>query len=307
MKQSMKSKFTQNQAVSEGTFKWDKARLEKYKSKLHELDPQFEIDEDLPKNARIVRHSVCSETVTMSVPYDISRFKDHLKTCLKRDTPLNSKTSNTRSLDAMFGSIIKRQEQTKTNGGQRITGKFRVPKDLEKLWPCPGLTGSDDVRIPIYLQQTQVESAGGISKRDIAIEIFGTKYSLLNKSQKDTVCLKQIQTHRWRLDHLHNQVFAIGERKCAGNVCVRIHTTNGNKEPEHTQVKPCADCQNLLSIPAFLSAIAKPMPSNQNGPYVPHKFWNAAVSEMFAKNLGLSELFSEVRTVYLAVQSLSVV
>ncbi|KJA28105.1 hypothetical protein HYPSUDRAFT_129671, partial [Hypholoma sublateritium FD-334 SS-4] len=158
-----------------------------------------------------------------------------------------------------------------------------------KLWPCPGLTEADDERINQYLGRTQLGSGGGISERILADEMFGNLYSSLNPSQKDAVTLRQQQTHRWRNDHLHQRIFAIGETKCSENVGASVDgDSDGN-----TTIKPCIGCKALLSFPAFLTAITKQQPSDRNRAFIPRRHQNTAIGNMHIKILGLGDLLSE--------------
>ncbi|KAF8959326.1 hypothetical protein BDZ97DRAFT_1923016 [Flammula alnicola] len=275
---TMTLKSSLNEAVRTGSFQWNPTQLENYKSKLQILDPHFEIDETNPTLARLVRHSKCSENITMSMPYDTGRFKQHLQSCKgKKNT---SAAANTRTLDFMFSS-------SRQPGIVKAPGKFKASfsSKVIKLWPCPGLRAVDDERITQYLERTESGSGGGISERILAEEMFGKQYSMLDSSQKEAVTLKQLQTHRWRLDHPRKRIFAIGEKKCLENV----EGENG----DHTTVKPCTECKALLSIQAFRTAIVKHVPENKNRQFVPHRYQNAAIGDMHVRNRGLGNLLSE--------------
>lgn len=163
-----------------------------------------------------------------------------------------------------------------------------------KLWPCPGLSEVDDPRIVQYFSRIELGSAGGRSERLLAREMFEVEYSQLTPSQKETVALKQNQTHRWRLDHSRKRVFAIGEAKCLENVSARSTSTG-----EHTQViEACKSCKAVLSLREFLTAIARLVPADKNRAYVPHRFQNSAIGQMYARNRGLGDLLAEVRMIY---------
>jgi hypothetical protein len=285
---SMMSKRKLNDAVKEGTFKRNPAQWDTYKSKLHNLDPHFEVDDRDPTCARIVRHSICAKDIIMSAPYDISRFKEHTKACTKS----SSAASNTHTLHAMFNKQSQRQQvqtpqQTKMESKQKVTSQSQE----SVLWPCPGLTQSYDPRIQQYLERTEAGSAGGVSERTLAEEMFNTRFGKLESFQKHAVTLRQIQTHRWCLDHPRYRVFAIGLNKCLENVVVR-KDSQGSLPLD--KLEPCANCIALLSLPAFQTVISKPIPEDKNRVSVPHKYQNAAIGKMYIKSQGLSDLLSEV-------------
>ncbi|KJA12984.1 hypothetical protein HYPSUDRAFT_152102, partial [Hypholoma sublateritium FD-334 SS-4] len=157
-----------------------------------------------------------------------------------------------------------------------------------KLWPCPGLTGADNERITQYLGRTQSASGGGVSERKLADEMFRKAYSQLDLSQKKAVMLRQLQTHRWRNDHLRQRIFAIGEKSCHQNVEASEDTE------DHSTVKPCSACKDLLSLPAFLTATTKSQPEDKNRAFIPHRFQNTAIGKMQMKTLGFANLLSEM-------------
>jgi hypothetical protein len=96
--------------------------------------------------------------------------------------------------------------------------------------------------------------------------MFKVEYSQLTPSQKETVALKQNQTHQWQLDHSHKQIFAISEAKCLKNVSARSTSTG-----EHKQViEACKSCKVVLSLREFLTAIARPVLVDKNCAYVPY-------------------------------------
>lgn len=283
---STTSKNQLNSAVLNGTFERHPIQWENYKKKLRDLDPYCEVNENNPTQARLVRHSRCAKYITMSVPYDVGRFKEHLETCNAKMH--QSVMANTRTLDAMFSSSTSQLGGKHKASGLSHLGTEKL-NSMVVLWPCPGLTEADDERISQYLGRTQLGSAGGISERILAHEMFGTSlYSSLNESQKEIVTLRQQQTHRWRNDHLHQRIFAVGETKCCENI-------SAPNDGDRTTIKPCVGCKALLSLPAFQTAISKSQPSDKNRAFVPHRHQNTAFGNMQIKTLRLGNLFSEVR------------
>lgn len=273
---SATSKATLNKSVIEGTFVRNLAKWANYKDKLKVLDANYSVDDHDPKRTCYVRHSVCAENILMSAPYDISRFKEHIKHCTVKKSI--TAASNTRSLLSFFQPKAQSQLTAQAQASSVIA---------VKLWPCPGLTQADDVRITQYLQRTVSASAGGASEHLISNEIYGKEYSSLSPSQKRVVDLRQVQTHRWKLDHLRSRITAIGSNPCAENV--RASTTL-----DIDSLSPCEPCRALLSLREFQTAIQKPLPANQNHVFVPHRHQNSAIGQIYAKNIGLEDLLSEV-------------
>ncbi|KAF8197121.1 hypothetical protein BJ912DRAFT_923213 [Pholiota molesta] len=274
------SKAEANKAILDGTFVRNAAKWANYKDKLKDLDVNYAVDEHDVKRIRLVHHSVCAEYIKMSAPYDIGRFKEHLNHCTIKKSKMAA--SNTKSLFAYFQpnpSFQSTPPSTTTAATDRSS--------IMKLWPCPGLTQADDVRIKQYLQRTVSASAGGISERVLAKQIYDSDYSALTPPQKKVVDLRQIQTHRWRLDHIRNRVIAIGSCPCAENVPNQQSATG-----DHLFL-PCEPCRALLSLREFQTAISKPLPANNDCIFVPRRHQNAAIGEIYAKTLGLRDLLSE--------------
>lgn len=98
--------------------------------------------------------------------------------------------------------------------------------------------------------------------------------------------LKQMQTHRWRIDFLHSRIFAIGERGCLQDVT----STSAN----YSTSQPCENCQALLSIREFQTAVGRALPEPKNAIYTPARFVNSVAAEVFARNNQLRDLFAEV-------------
>lgn len=232
------------------------ARWNTYKSKLRHLDPHFEVDDVDPTHARIVQHSKCSKEIVMSVPYDISQFKEHTKTCRKS----SSASSNTSTLHAMFTKQMQQQTSIKTSIPVH-PGSKQSQQNASVFLPCPGLTELDDVWIRQYLERTEAGSAGGISERTLADDTYHSPFGTLDAFQKQAITLRQIQTHRWRLDHPRNRVFAIGSDGCLEDVLAKTDTESGLPIKK---LEPCVNCHALLSLQAFKSAISKPIPKDKD-------------------------------------------
>ncbi|KDR83159.1 hypothetical protein GALMADRAFT_206799 [Galerina marginata CBS 339.88] len=261
-----------NESVEDGTFKRSAVKWDTWKEKLKEIDTAFEVNEDDPKSARLVRHSKCATWIQQATPYDVTIFKAHAERC--KGKKCKEAESNTHTLQSMFFPSDSKPHRSKSL----------------KLWPCPGLSTKNDTRIGTYLKRTTVESAGGVSEHSIAKELFNVeKVSELSKSQREVVDLKQQQTHRWRLDHFHHRIFAIGLDTCMETVS----SSDSLGDTEINLLKPCESCQKLLKLRAFLNAINKDIPDDANLAHVPRRFQNSAAGEQIMKCRGLHNLFSE--------------
>jgi len=126
---AMASKSALNDAVQNGSFIRNPAKWSTFKEKLKTLDPNFEVNDTDPTLARRVRHSRCAEYILMACPYDVGRFKEHIKICA--DKKAKKSAANTRTLDSMFQS-------NKPKPSKRSSLSTAV-----NLWPCPGLTEKD--------------------------------------------------------------------------------------------------------------------------------------------------------------------
>ncbi|TFY80575.1 hypothetical protein EWM64_g3442 [Hericium alpestre] len=262
---SAKSKRKLNDSVEAGTFIADPVKWEGYKAKLKAIDPHYEIYEDDPTKARHVRHSGCGEVMKQSTVYDTYLFRKHVEKCKGKGA-----AGNTSTLDI----------------GMKLTfkpGVIPVKKPAtEELWPCPGLQEVDDARITVYLQRTLVRSAGGESNIKLAEKMFNKSYTALDTEKQEAVCLKQQQTHRWALDHQNNRVYAIGVQPCLSDV-----------KKINDIVRPCSNCRKLLSLRAFLTAINRKIPEDENRIFVPHCYQNSAIGLIYTKHQGLRDLFEE--------------
>ncbi|TFY58102.1 hypothetical protein EVG20_g8283 [Dentipellis fragilis] len=276
MSSSAVNKQALNQSVKDGTFKGDPKQLLKYKATLNKIDPGHEIDESNPRLARTIRHLKCSKSFLQAMPYDTYNYSNHVSKCLISGSRKLLAAANTPTLDVGMGFKLAEQRSSSKKAAKAV-----------KLWPCPGITEKDDSRIPQYLSRTTVHSAGSISLDKVAKDMFGsgTKFSSLNNKEKRAVRDRQQHTHSWALFHDLKTVHAIGStRRCLENVEV----CSDAEEPQ-----PCSACRALLSDRAFLMAIHKAIPADENRACVPHVWQSIAIGKMYTKNKDLKTLFEE--------------
>ncbi|KAJ3516574.1 hypothetical protein NLJ89_g1045 [Agrocybe chaxingu] len=270
-----------NAAVLDGTFVHDPRKWAKYKATLKRIDKGFEVDDKNPRLARIVRHSRCGEKIRQKMPYDTSAFNDHVTLCDSKPVPTNP-ASETRTLDSIFCVQYAAQNVLPASN------QFRL-NDV----PCPGLSSREDPRIRNYLLRTQSSSAGGISERKLAMDEYGTAYGSLSAAQKEFIDLKQHKTHRWRIDHAHGRIYAIGISPCSGVGVIRTSDSVkvANMQKEHPC--PCSECNSLLSIREFKNAIQRAVPTDKNRAFVPDRHQNVNLGKLHMKTLGLQKLLDD--------------
>ena len=145
-----------------GTWVLDTDKWEAYKSKLEELDCHFEAYPE-PQLVRYVKHSDCGSWFLMSVPYDVGRFKSHVKSCTYSTAP-----GGMRTLDS-YGVCIRpmnlMNSQSPSPSPSMSSASSSPPcTDLA----CPGITEKNDIRIAQYMKCAKVYSAGGGNIQDVA-------------------------------------------------------------------------------------------------------------------------------------------
>ncbi|KAH9005409.1 hypothetical protein EDB86DRAFT_3176724 [Lactarius hatsudake] len=167
------NKLTLNQAVKARTFKRNKNKWEKFKSKILDIDPRSEVDDDDPKRARTVLHIKCGKPITMATVYDVSVYKSHVDNCKS-----NTASAGMHTLDRGLNFVF----------FQKAGSSFSVASgpcdDTSSLWPCPGLSGDIDPQIDNYLLRSTVPSAGGIAIEKIAQNMYNKVYKDLTEAEK---------------------------------------------------------------------------------------------------------------------------
>jgi hypothetical protein len=266
------AKHKANQSVLNGTFVHNPKRWDKFKKKLAELDPNFEVSED-PNLARQVKHSVCGGWFTMSAPYKKEHFKKHVTSC-----SYSTGGSRMKSLEA-FG-IVALSASTPSS----TSALSSAPSPSTSLLPCPGLTDKDCASISQYFSRTCVTSAGGEDLHSVARSLFADEFKNLSSEKKELVRLKQKKTHTWSIDHLMKTIHAIGKAPCEGNAVV---ARDGS-------VKACKSCQALLTLHVFKKAVSRKPAPNKNRSFIPHIYQPAEVGKMYS--IGFNDLIDGVCT-----------
>lgn len=244
-----------NKQVAEGTFITDSARLLKFKQKIRLIDPSatFMVN----GNVKLVTHSLCGRAVTMKEPYNTAHFSRHINVC---------KTS---------GHGISRF----------LIQKKQITAPLQSL-PCPGLSGSQHKRIPIYLRRSSATGGGATSRTIIAQELYdGSQYRELTKVQKANVRHLQALQLRWINDHNEECVMST---KCLGMITAKAGTDEAD---------PCVECVALLRLGILRNALRRPVPDTKNLKYTPKEHLSTLLGKLYSAHRGLDEIMeSPVRT-----------
>ena len=161
-------------------------------------------------------------------------------------------------------------------------------KAAQVEYPCPGLSDADDVRISKYLSRTQVLQAGSVSLRKIVEEIHGTnvRYVDLDEAEKKQVEDEHEHRQTWRNVHERKKVYAIECHK----VISRPH--NGER------ALPCSNCLAVLRSKKFKNALQRDPPDEKNAIYVPKKFRNTQIAQIYARCRGLQGIVENAVSCY---------
>ncbi|KAH9010301.1 hypothetical protein EDB84DRAFT_1570618 [Lactarius hengduanensis] len=280
------NKLTLNQAVKAGTFKHNKIKWETFKSKILDIDPRSEVDDDDPKRARKVLHIKCGKPITMAMVYDVSVYKSHVDKCTGES---NTASAGMRTLDRGLSFICKlltgptlQMFVFLQKAGSSVSVGSGPCDDTSSLWPCPGLSGDIDPQIDNYLLRSTVPSAGGITIEKVADNMYKKAYKDLTEAEKQAVRIGQMHTHRWTLEHQRRRIFATGTKPCLREVLYNAGSP-----------QPCDACRALLKDRAFRTAISRNVPDDENRKFTPHLYQAAEIAKISAKHSGLSAIFDK--------------
>ena len=214
------------QKVQSGEFKPDPGKLERWITRLQNLDPHVQVNNETAKHAR---HSRCGKWYTVKEPYDTTHFKKHVNDdCQKLKPTAAAEMPEVGKWKEYFDIDVK-------NGTR--------PGNIQPI-PCPGLTDRDDTRISQYLGRSGAPGGGARSITDIAKQLYGTIFRRLTRQKKKEVLDTQIHEQKWWNDHQNDRVFAQNCQKT-------VTRTNGERD------KPCTNCAYLLHDNRFKDALRK--------------------------------------------------
>ncbi|KAG6818744.1 hypothetical protein H0H93_002181 [Arthromyces matolae] len=259
----------------EGTLEINSIKYANFKTKILTIDPNAEF---LSKDPFRVRHSGCGKQLAMKEPYDITRFRLHTRDCKSK--------IRTPSLFAMmgWGKPAKNGEKSIEVSKPKLKEVEEDVKLVPEMYPCPGITPTDDPRVAIYLGRTGYEGGGSRAFNTIACEIFGKPFKLLKPEEKEEVTNRQLHELKWRNDHAHGRVFATACK----------HTVpNPRFDPKTNTVLPakhCSECSKVFASRAFKTAINKKPGADKNAIHTNHQYRNRGAGEVFARTQGVKEL-----------------
>ena len=274
------------EALRKGTFEVDDRRLEAWQVQISRDDNGATFD---PSNIRRVRHSICGGWIIVKQPSDRTRWKTHLKKCAPKKKGRREKPSANMATLKSMGFFIPKKE---ANASARIKAdtKHDPPKvkAAQVEYPCPGLSDADDVRISKYLSRTQVLRAGSVSLRKIVEEIHGTnvRYVDLDEAEKKRVEDEHEHCQTWRNVHERKKVYAIE--------CHKVTSGSHNGERAH----PCSNCLAVLRSKKFKNALQRDAPDEKNAIYVPKKFRNTQIAQIYERCRGLQGIVENAVSCY---------
>jgi hypothetical protein len=253
------------EALRKGTFEVDDKRLEAWKEQISRDDHGATFD---PSNIRRVRHSICGGWIIVKQPFDRTRWKTHLKNCTTKKKIRHEKPSaHMATLKSMGFFVPKNEAATKQD-----------PPNVKAIeYPCPGLSDADDVRISKYLSRTQVVRAGSVSLQKIVEETHGTGVRYVDLEEAERKWVEDEHEHRqtWRNVHERRKVYAINCQKVV------------SKPHDGKRALPCTECVAVFRSKIFKNALQRDAPNEKNAIYVPKKFRNSQIAQIYARCRGL--------------------
>ena len=266
---SAKATFVTRKSLREGTFKIKKNALNKWRQNILSDDPYAEFDP--LKDIRAVRHSGCGSFFIVKEPFDLTRWRSHLKACNKKP---RKKAVATQSLFAM-GFTSKNTTAT----AMSMSGIGRSSKE-PSMKPCPGISELDNAQVHAYLHRTAVPGGGGQRIDAIAKDLFKKTFGKLSKARKEEVMTAQVHGHRWKNDHQRLHVFS---------------TSCQQSTPDRTpnRALPCESCQAVFKSREFKTAIQKPTPQAKNQIYTNNQFRNKLLGEIYGRTIGLKDIIED--------------
>lgn len=280
-------------AMADGTLIPNIARVNMFKKTCLEFDELAEFE--LEKRWRVF-HSHCGKWTTMKEAYSTQRFREHVKKC--NDERVRQKTSKQRSRDdsnvpqeglrattlhRFFSEAppaqtsMERKSEPESTTAQQGTKRTRTEMILT---PCPGITGTHEARVPIYLQRTGAPGGGAPSVTAIARVLYRDAelvFSMLSPEEKQPVYTKQSHQMTWRNNHAAQAVFS----------------SSCEKVVRRTALGLCDACLQVLQSKAFRNAIRIGVPEDKNYKYLNERYRNNSLGQLYARSHGLQDLIED--------------
>ena len=239
------------------TYVVDAKKHEKWKVKIHKMDPDVRFDKS---DIRRILHTRCAKWILVKEPGDTTRFMEHLRACPVKPVPAGGTLMG-------MGWLTKVEKDKGTN------------ESVELTMPCRGVAELDNPLVDRYLNRTGAGGGGARSIHLISKERFNSEYKNLTKDQKDEVCVAQRAEWAWRNDHLNLRVYAAN--------CEKFTSSHS------LATSLCLECKSLLDLKAFTVAIHKKTPLDENAKYVNAKYVNSVLLRLYGKITGLRNIIDQ--------------
>ncbi|KAJ7438890.1 hypothetical protein B0H11DRAFT_2356551 [Mycena galericulata] len=267
-----------NVQFENGSMENSDTRMARFTASIQKIDEFAEI-----KDAKHVRCSRCAKPQAMKTPFNVSNFKNHSDRC-KGPTKYGkvAGAGGMATLDTLFNSQSAHAAgSSKPNAcaptvvldpASCIASTSKVPR------PCLGLTPDDEPRISQYLERSGAMGGGARSLTEITGELFprASSYKNLSAARKQQVDTKQVHEWVWRNDHAQTRVFS--------TKCKKVLHSASTKSA-------CTQCLGVISNGKFKKAISRPCPPDGNFKYNNQAYRGQSIAELYAKCVGLKEIF----------------
>lgn len=241
--------------IASGNYVINEARHKNWKEKITHLDENARFD---PRDPQRAFHSRCSTWVRVKELGDTTRFKRHVETCQAKPVPARG------TLMGMGWLKAKKSVEADSSG------------EGEASMPCRGLSEMDNPLVDRYLKRTGAGGGGGRSIHVISRERFEMEFKYLTRAQKDEVQATQRAEWAWRNDH--------------GNL--RVHSTNCLRftSSQLLATSLCIKCRHLLTLKAFITAIRKQTPLEENLKYTNAQYLQPVLGRIYGSAKGLKAI-----------------
>jgi hypothetical protein len=249
----------------------DDQKFEKFKKKIHELDPhaQFLVDD----NPRFVLHSKCAKVNKQKAAYNTSNFANHVRTCVgPSQKRVHIANTDKKCLANFVAGNLPSPAPSKTTHS-------RPDVNL----PCPGLTPEYDPRIATYLTRSQAAGGGSRPRHIISQEEF-TK-SLTNLDKDELARVRRLEAAEFRWLNFREQQF----------VCATTCSKKSASQREPTV--PCGACVAVSKDPIFKNALGRKLPKDENLKFTPRGHRAKLTGEQYTKMVGVYDLVHKASNV----------
>ena len=176
-----------------------------------------------------------------------------------------------------MGFFIPKKDANTSSANIKAAMKQDPPKEKAIKYPCPGLSDADDDCISKYLGQTQVLWAGSVLLQKIVEEIHGRDVRYVDLDEAERKRVEDEHEHRQTRRNIHER------RKVYAIDCQKVVS----KPHEDKRVLLCSKCAAVLRSKKFKNSLQRDAPIEKNTIYVPNKFRNTQIGQIYARCRGL--------------------